>query len=198
MDKYSLSRVLQLLSQHRPLLFFGALGVFLLLVGAAWGVKATVIYRRIHALALGYAMISVLLSIVGALALFTGIILHSVRGLLLDLVCVGGRAARPQFLSRALRFIGQRRPLLVFSAIGTLLLLAGVVVGIGVVHTYSKTALLAVGHTLLSVMLSILGSLSCLAGIILYSARGLFVDLLRPTKNADPEQPSSSRPEGPR
>jgi hypothetical protein len=55
-----------------------------LLGGIFWGVRVVEIYSRIQVLAVGYAMISVLLTIIGMLGLSTGIILHSVRGLLLD------------------------------------------------------------------------------------------------------------------
>jgi len=44
------------------------------------------LYRRHGGLAVGYAMISVLLTILGGLALTTGLMLHSIRGLLLELL----------------------------------------------------------------------------------------------------------------
>jgi hypothetical protein len=44
------------------------------------------IYSVAHTLAVGYALISVLLSIIGIFSLFTGIVLHSVRALLHELV----------------------------------------------------------------------------------------------------------------
>jgi hypothetical protein len=44
------------------------------------------IFRQTSQLAVGYALISVLLSMLGMLMLSTGIILHSVRGLLTDLL----------------------------------------------------------------------------------------------------------------
>jgi glycosyltransferase involved in cell wall biosynthesis len=81
-----LNGILRLIGQYRPLLFFGGPGVFLLLCGVTWGAWVVDIFRRKQELAAGYAMISVLLSIVGMLALSTGITLHSIRGLLLDLM----------------------------------------------------------------------------------------------------------------
>jgi glycosyltransferase involved in cell wall biosynthesis len=81
-----LSGLLRLVGQYRPLLFFGVPGLVLLLAGLGWGVWVVDIYRRAQTLAIGYALVSGLLSTIGALALFAGIILHSVRGLLLDLV----------------------------------------------------------------------------------------------------------------
>lgn len=81
-----LNGILRLVSQHRPLFFFSIPGVLLLLAGLGWGAWVVMLFNIRHELAVGYALISVLLSIVGTLALFTGIILHSVRTLLLELV----------------------------------------------------------------------------------------------------------------
>jgi hypothetical protein len=78
--------ILRLVGQYRPLLFFGLPGLIAILSGTAMGVFVVDIYRRTHQLAAGYAMISVLLTIVGMLGLSTGVILHSVRGLLLELL----------------------------------------------------------------------------------------------------------------
>jgi hypothetical protein len=76
--------VLRLAGQSRPLLFFGIPGVVMLLagLGLGWGVVA--IYTARKELAVGYALITVLLSILGTLSLFTGIMLHSIRGLFIQ------------------------------------------------------------------------------------------------------------------
>ena len=79
-----LNGVLRLTGQYRPLLFFGASGMGLLLIGLGWGAWVVDIYRRNAQLAVGYALLSVLLSIMGVQTLFTGLMLHSVRALLLD------------------------------------------------------------------------------------------------------------------
>jgi glycosyltransferase involved in cell wall biosynthesis len=81
-----LNGVLRLMGQYRPLFFFGGPGVFVLLCGLSWGAWVVDIYRRTQTLAAGYAMISVLLTIVGLVVLSTGSTLHSVRGLLRDLM----------------------------------------------------------------------------------------------------------------
>jgi hypothetical protein len=81
-----LSGMLRLTGQYRPLLFFGAPGIILLLAGLIWGAWVVDIYRRSQTLPIGYTLLCGLLMTIGSLALFTGIILHSVRGLLLDLV----------------------------------------------------------------------------------------------------------------
>jgi glycosyltransferase involved in cell wall biosynthesis len=77
--------ILRLAGQHRPLLFFGVSGVVVLLAGLLWGAYVVEIYNHRHVLATGYALISVLLSIIGTLSFFTGIILYSIRGLITEI-----------------------------------------------------------------------------------------------------------------
>ena len=81
-----LNGVLRLVGQYRPLLFFATPGILMLLAGLIWGAKVVDIYLDLQILPVGYALISVVLSVIGLLGVFTGIILHSVRGLLLDLI----------------------------------------------------------------------------------------------------------------
>lgn len=79
-----LSGVLRLIGQYRPLLFFGVPGIVIMAVGFAYGVRVVDIFRRTSQLAVGSAMISVMLAIIGSIGISTGIILHSVRGLLVS------------------------------------------------------------------------------------------------------------------
>ncbi len=81
-----LNGVLRLVGQYRPLLFFGVSGFVVLAVGLLWGAWVVSIYERTKTLAVGYALISILLSVLGSLSLFVGILLHSIRGLLMELV----------------------------------------------------------------------------------------------------------------
>jgi len=80
-----LNGVLRLVSQHRPLLFFGLLGVVLLLAGLALGWHVVEVFYAGGVLPVGYALITVLLIVAGMLASFAAIILHSLRALLLEL-----------------------------------------------------------------------------------------------------------------
>lgn len=79
-----LNGLLQLMGQYRPLLFFGLPGLILLLTGAGWGIYIAELFRRTRQLAIGYALICVLLVIAGNVSLTTGIILHSVRAMFLQ------------------------------------------------------------------------------------------------------------------
>jgi hypothetical protein len=60
-------------------------GAVVLFSGFGMGMLVVNIYNRSHNLAVGYAMLSVLLALVGMLSISTGPILHSVRCLLIYL-----------------------------------------------------------------------------------------------------------------
>lgn len=81
-----LGGILKMMGQYRPIIFFGLPGIVTLLVGFVWGLWVVDIYQKTVTLAVGYAIISVMLVIIGMLGLSTGIILHSVRGLLVELL----------------------------------------------------------------------------------------------------------------
>ncbi|MHB0869411.1 MAG: glycosyltransferase family 2 protein [Chloroflexota bacterium] len=85
-----LNGILLLIGQYRPLLFMGMPGFLCVLAGIFWGLRVVDLYQTTRTLAVGYALISVLLCVGGLVALSTGVILHSVRGLLLELL--GARA----------------------------------------------------------------------------------------------------------
>ena len=71
--------ILRLIAEHRPLLFFGLPGLFVLLAGLALGLQVVRIYDATQQLAIGYSLITVLLVIVGILATFVGVMLHAIR-----------------------------------------------------------------------------------------------------------------------
>ncbi len=75
--------ILVLVSQHRPLIFFGVPGLLILILGLALGAIVVDRYNDYQTLAVGTALISILLAIIGIQTLFTGIILHSIRALLM-------------------------------------------------------------------------------------------------------------------
>lgn len=80
-----LNGILRLASQYRPLLFFGGGGLLALTFGIFWGIIVVNRYIQLGLLAMGYALISVLLCIIGLVLFSTGIILHSTRSFFLDL-----------------------------------------------------------------------------------------------------------------
>ena len=79
-----LNGILRLAGQYRPLLFFTFPGFILLFAGFAWGVFVIERFRQVQELAVGYTLITLLLSIMGIILITTGITLHSIRSLLID------------------------------------------------------------------------------------------------------------------
>ena len=80
-----LNGIVSLVGQYRPLLFFGVPGLALLMLGLGWGLWVADVFYRTEQLATGNALISVMLFIVGNIVMSTGFILHSIRGLLLNI-----------------------------------------------------------------------------------------------------------------
>ncbi len=78
--------IMRLTGQYRPLFFFGVPGLILLLIGMGAGFWVIDIYRSSQTLPIGYTVLSAMITTIALLTLYTGIILHSVRGLLLNLV----------------------------------------------------------------------------------------------------------------
>jgi glycosyltransferase involved in cell wall biosynthesis len=80
-----LNGILHMIGQYRPLLFFGGSGFVIMSAGIIWGIIVVERFAKTGHLAVGYTMICVLLSMVGLVLFSTGITLHSIRALLLNL-----------------------------------------------------------------------------------------------------------------
>jgi glycosyltransferase involved in cell wall biosynthesis len=87
-----LNGLLGLVGQSRPLLFFGGLGMGLVIIALGFGWRTVWLYEVRQELAIGHALITVLFAIVGLLSCFTGVTLHSVRSLFLHYVSGSTRA----------------------------------------------------------------------------------------------------------
>jgi len=72
-----------------------------------------------------------------------------------------------QVFSRVMVMISQRRPMFFFGLGGGILLVAGLITGIWVLHLAATTGAAAMGHALLTALLIIAGILSIFTGIIL-------------------------------
>jgi glycosyltransferase involved in cell wall biosynthesis len=77
-----LNSIVGLISRRIPLFFFGVPGLIMLAFGLWEGLRVIHGYNTYHDFWLGPALIAVLLCIVGALSLFTALILHTIRGFL--------------------------------------------------------------------------------------------------------------------
>ena len=74
-----LNGITELISQSRPLFFFGLSGLLIAMLGTAWWWWIVQTYYQKGELALGYALLATLLIILGVLAIFEGVTLHTLR-----------------------------------------------------------------------------------------------------------------------
>ena len=81
-----LSRVLVLFSLRQPLLLFGVPGLAFLVAGLVLGARVLTIYGDTHKLAIGNALGTILLCLVGLLALFVALMLQAMKELLRERV----------------------------------------------------------------------------------------------------------------
>lgn len=81
-----LNGFLRLVGQHRPLFYFGVSGTAVLALGIILGLRVVEIFSRTSQLAIGTALLSVLLSMIGMILFSTGFTIHSIRALLSDLL----------------------------------------------------------------------------------------------------------------
>ena len=71
-----LNRIMVMISERRPLFFFGLLGALCLMAGGVAGARVIIVYNSSKMLATGTALASILFIIIGLLSMFTGIILN--------------------------------------------------------------------------------------------------------------------------
>lgn len=82
-----------------------------------------------------------------------------------------------QVLNGILQLVGQIRPLLFFGLSGLLLFALGATLGLSIIDIYARTRTLAIGYSLITVMLCVIGMLMFFVGVALHSARGMLLDL---------------------
>lgn len=72
-----LTKIFIMISERRPLFFFGTGGVILSILGFLAGLRVLHIFSSLGVLPVGTAIISMILVTIGVLSIFTGIILHA-------------------------------------------------------------------------------------------------------------------------
>lgn len=77
--------IILLIGRARPLLFISVPGLVILSMGVAIAGGVILRYKQIQELAIGFSLAALVLIQTGTLAVFTGIILHILRAMLLDL-----------------------------------------------------------------------------------------------------------------
>jgi hypothetical protein len=79
-----LNGLIGLVSQRRPLLFFGLTGLLVLMVGAGMGLDVVQTFIRVRVLLVGELIFGVALIMIGTLSLFTSVILNALQGIRSD------------------------------------------------------------------------------------------------------------------
>ena len=74
-----LSRIIVMISQRRPLFFFGLAGIILLIVALIFGIRVINIALETGNLAIGSTILTTMFIIAGMLSIFTGVILNAVN-----------------------------------------------------------------------------------------------------------------------
>jgi len=74
--------ILRIAGERRPLLFFCVPGFVLVCIGMFFGIRVVSIFKDAGAFAIGTAVVTLLFVIVGVLSIFTGIMLHTITGVL--------------------------------------------------------------------------------------------------------------------
>jgi glycosyltransferase involved in cell wall biosynthesis len=71
------TRILVMISDQRPLFFFGLGGFILVIVGLVFGIRVLNLYSEYQVLPTGNTLVSVVLLVVGMFSIFTGLILRA-------------------------------------------------------------------------------------------------------------------------
>jgi len=164
-----LRRVLEMISERRPLLSFGIIGGLLIIAGIIAGIIVIQMLRDIQVMQAGTAIMSMLLINLGAFSWVTGIILDVL------LRRAGGspqNAAARRDSGRLISFITEHHPLTVFGTAGVVAIAAAIAIGITVVRTLAEVQILQVGSALLAATAITVGILSIATGLILRTLTG--------------------------
>jgi glycosyltransferase involved in cell wall biosynthesis len=152
-----LARVLAMISEQRPLFFFGLGGLILLIIGLVFFIRVVALFTDTRVLPTGNTLITVMMFALGVLFIFAGLILS---------VLQPGKHGESVF-NRVLVKISEKRPLLFFGLFGLVLVMGGLGFGVRVFSLYAESGVLPTGTALISVFLLIGGMFSIFAGIIL-------------------------------
>jgi glycosyltransferase involved in cell wall biosynthesis len=76
-----LNGILLMVSQRRPLLFFGVPGLLLVLLAVALGLDVVQTFARVQVLLVGQLIFAVAFGVVGTLAMFTAVVLNALQGM---------------------------------------------------------------------------------------------------------------------
>jgi glycosyltransferase involved in cell wall biosynthesis len=76
------TRVVVMISEQRPLFFFGLAGIILMLCGLAAGFFALRLYSQSGVISIGWSLVAMFLIIIGILSFFNGLTLHALYSII--------------------------------------------------------------------------------------------------------------------
>ncbi len=151
------TRILAMISEQRPLYFFGLGGVIAVTIGLGFGIRVLMLYSESYVLPIGNTLVSVVLIVIGMFSIFTGFILSTLQ--------TAKHGANT--VSRIITIISERRPLLFFGISGLIMVIVGLGFGIRVLNLYSIYNVLPTGNALITISLIVIGVFCIFTGFIL-------------------------------
>jgi glycosyltransferase involved in cell wall biosynthesis len=79
-----LTRIIAMISEQRPLFFFGMTGAFLMIIGLIAGIYTIELYSVSRVVSTGWALVCVLFLTTGAASLFSGLLLYTIARIIRD------------------------------------------------------------------------------------------------------------------
>jgi len=152
-----LTRILVMISEQRPLFFFGLGGFICATVGLGFGIRVVALFTETRVLPTGNTLIAVALIVVGMFSIFTGLVLSVLQ------------PGKPNInvFTKVMMMISERRPLVYFGLFGLVLVIVGLVFGVRVLNMYSESGIIPTGTSLIAIVLMIVGMFSIMTGLIL-------------------------------
>jgi glycosyltransferase involved in cell wall biosynthesis len=81
-----ITRIMAMISEQRPMFFFGLVGMFLVAIGLVAGVFALRLYSQSGVVSVGWALVAIFFLILGALSFYTGLTLHTISSMIQDMI----------------------------------------------------------------------------------------------------------------
>jgi glycosyltransferase involved in cell wall biosynthesis len=77
-----ITRIIVMISERRPLFFFGLAGIILFMLGLGAGIFALNLYSNSAYLSIGWTLIAIFFIIIAIFCIFTGLILHTISSII--------------------------------------------------------------------------------------------------------------------
>jgi glycosyltransferase involved in cell wall biosynthesis len=86
-----MTKIVVMISERKPLFFFGLAGTLLIIVGLIAGIFALQLYSRSGIVSVGWSLVSIFFVIMGAISFFTGLTLRSIASIIRSTLTRGSK-----------------------------------------------------------------------------------------------------------